>query len=151
MAGPGPTRIHAVVDKLIDISGEATGLQVLDGPHVGEVMLEALCVGFTDGPDRPGYTVDVSRQQGMGRPRLQEDFTVRVLMTITSGDTDMATLRSRAAALIGQLDTALRDDVVVDGVWDRAVVGGAMDWIPIQHEQGATCNVIFTVEGSGLL
>lgn len=151
MAGPSPTRIHLVVDKLLEISGDATGLQVLDGPHVGEVMLEAIVVGFTDGPDRPGYSVDVARQDGLGRPRLREDFTVRMLMTVTSGDIDMAALRTRAATLVGQLDTALRDDDVVAGVWERAALGGEMQWIPIQHTQGATCNVLFEVVGSSLL
>ena len=151
MAGPGPTRIAQVIDTLLALCATSTGLQVTDGPHLGELMDEAICLGFTDGPERPGYAVAVRRQEGMGRPRLAEDFTVRSLLTISSGDTDMSALRGRAADLLGQIDTALRDDVVHGGAWDRAALGGEMEWIPIQHSAGATVNVFFTVEGTSLL
>lgn len=145
------TRVGLVVDALIVACKTATGLQVTDGPIIGELMYEALVVGFTDSPDRPGYELDVSRQDGMGRPRLRENFTVRCLLTLTSGTTDPKPLRDRAVAYLGLIDDALRDEHVSTGVWDRAALTGRFEWIPVQHEGGATVNVLFEVAGSSLL
>lgn len=152
------TRMPEVLDQLIATFKAATvtdehpeGIQVTDGPHIGEVMYEAIVVGFTDGPDRPGYNATVSRQPGMGAPRLQEDFTVRSLLTLTSGDTDIRALRNRAGELLGLIGAALAGIHVKDGVWERATLNGDTEWIPIQHPDGATVNVFFQVDGSSLL
>lgn len=151
MTGPSLTRIDVVVDALIDLLVSATGLQVADGPHIGEVMAEAICVGFSQGPDLPGYETRVARQDGMGRPRMLEEFTVRMFMTISSGEDDMATLRARAAALLGLIDTALRDAHHNAGVWDRASIGPSVEWVPVFDATGGLCNVFFTVVGASLL
>lgn len=151
MSGPALTRIDAVLDALVDLVRTASGLQVTDGPHIGEVYAEAICVGLTDGPDRPAYETRVTKQTGMGRPRMVEEFTVRSFLTISSGVPDMKVLRARAADILGQIDAALRDVDHLPGVWDRASMSGSMEWVPVIDSSGGLCNVFFTIVGESLL
>ncbi len=145
------TRVPDVVDALLTILEDASGLQVLDGPHLGEVMDEAIVVGLTEGDDAPGYSVSVDRLPGLGAPRYLESWTVRSLLTLTSGDTGMGALRTRAAEILADLDAALRSAHVEDGVWQRASLADGMEWVPVQHEGGVTLSVFFRVAGASLL
>ncbi len=154
MSEPAPslTRIDVVVDTLIELaSGIDPALQVLDGPHVGEILADVIVVGLSENPERPGYTTSVSRLEGFGRPRLEENWTVRCLLSVMTGDSDIPAMRARAVAIITALDTALRDAHHLEGVWDRARFGSEAQWVPIQYEQGTVVNVLFTVEGTSLL
>lgn len=148
---PATTKIPQVAAKLIDLFHDATGVQVTDGPHLGELEDEAMCVGLTEGPERPGYTTTVTRQQGMGRPRLREDFTIRCFLSLITGETDIAVLRVRAGEVLGQVAEALAAEYVVAGLWDRVVLGDRTEWIPVQADSGAVLSVFFTVDGSCLL
>lgn len=144
------TRMPAVVDGLVALFGTATGLQVLDGPHIGEVMLEAICVGLSPDQAKPGYDVDVTQLEGFGPPRYQEEWTVSSLLSVSSGDTDIASLRVRAGELLAQVDEALRG-AHVGTAWQRAAFGGRMEWLPLQTPNGASVNVFFDVVGASLL
>lgn len=151
MAGPAVTRIDVVVDHLVQLLATTTGLQVTDGMHIGEIMAEAICVGFTESAEHPAYETTLERSPGMGRPRMTEKFTVRLFLTISSGEADIKTLRARAAALLGMIDSALRDDHRHPGIWDRAILGSSVDWVPVLDASGALCNVFFTIDGESLL
>jgi|GEM_PF-1497598 len=151
MAPPVLTRVPQVVSSLVAMFRDATDVQVLDGPHLGEVMLEAICVGLSPDQSRPGYDVVVTEQPGYGRGRYTEQWTVSSLLTVSSGATDMTVLRSRAAALLGQIDAALRAQPVRAEVWQRVAFGSQMQWLPLQHEQGATLSVFFDVVGASIL
>lgn len=151
MTAPATTRIADVVDALVALIGEAApGLQVADGPVIGEVLAEAICVGFTEGADRPAYDTETRRADGMGR-RNVEDWSVRCFLTISSGDMEMKPLRDRAAEILGAIDDALRARNVDAGAWDRAGLAGAADWVPVITPQGGLCNVFFTIAGTSLL
>lgn len=149
------SRMPAVVGRLVTEARTATDLeQVLDGPHLGEVMSDCLVLGFTDSADRPGYESTITRQDGTGRPRLVEEFIVRCLVSIASGDTDEAAvsrLRARCGDVLAAIDTHLRGLGPVPGVWDRAALTGDTEWIPLQDQDGAAMNVLFTIEGAALL
>lgn len=151
MTGPQVTRIHLVVTAVIELMRDVTDLQVTDGPHVGEIASEAICVGFTDSPDLPGYDTTIVRQDGLGRPRMLEQFTIRSFLTVGSGDPDMPALRLRAATILGLIDGALRDEHHSRGVWDRAALGGRVDWVPWVDSSGGLCNVFFSIEGASFL
>jgi len=146
------TRIGDVIGKLVEIAGtlDPDVLQVMDGPTVGELAEQVLLIGMPDG-NRPGYKTTNTRQQGMGRPRLQESWQVHCLLSLASGSDDLLALRNRAVELFGDLDTKLRDDHTVAGVWDRAALLGDMDWIPLQGPTGATLAILFDVSGESLL
>lgn len=142
------TRIHEVVDAILSLAAE-TGVQVLDGPSVDEPMLECLVVGLAE--DQPGYTVTVTREPGVGRPRMREEFTVRCLLSLVSGDTATGPLRARAASLLGDLDDRVRSAHRRPGVWEHAEVSGEMRWVPLQSSDGHMVGVWFQVNGWGLL
>lgn len=153
MSGPALTRVAVVVDKIIEIAKDLDvgDLDVVDGPRVGELDDRVLVVGLMESAERPGYVAEVRRQEGMGRPRLVEDFEVRCLLSIASGDIDVAELREECVTIITALDEALRSSSRVGDVWDRVMFGPRTDWVPLQASEGAVCNVLFTIEGTSLL
>jgi len=152
MPAPYPfTRVPDVVDALVTLFRDATDLQTLDGPHLGEVMNHAICVGLSSDQSRPGYDVEVTRQDGLGRPRYLEAWTVSSVLSLTSGDSDVAALRTAAADALGKIDTALRALRTNGDVWQRAGFGARMEWLPVLHPQGATVNVFFDIVGESVL
>lgn len=146
---PAPTRIPEVVDRLIKLHKDATGLQVTDGAHIGEIADHAICVGFVLG-NQAGYDARTERTGGMSR-RVTEDFTVRCFLSLASGSTDMKGLRDQAGAYLGQISEAIQTHNVVDGVWDSVRFGDRAEWLPVQTPQGAVCSVLYSIEGSALL
>lgn len=148
---PATTRVPEAIDALVELIGDATGIQVTDGAFIGELADEALCVGLTEGPDRPGYTVGVRRQEGLGKPRLREEITVRCLLSLVTGENDVKPLRDRAGILLGQIAEALADNARRPDVWDRALLGADLEWIPVLGPSGATLAVLFEIDGSSLL
>lgn len=147
------SKIDAVVDRLVELCTAATAadaLQVIDGPFVGELADAVLIFGIPDG-SLPGYRSRIERQDGFGRVRLTEEWEVRCLLSLASGANDVAALRSRAVAVFGLIDEALRDNVQEDGVWDLAGFDGQADWVPLLGPAGATMSVLFTIAGATLL
>jgi len=144
------TNVDAVTDALLALFATATGLQVEDGPSVGEVAPEAIVVGMPASGNEPGYTTEVAQQSGYGQPRYVETCTVRSMLTISTGNTNAKQVRDTCAAHLRSIDTALR--VAHTGsVWDRARLGQQMQWVVIQHEEGVTCTVFFAVEAETIL
>ncbi len=148
---PATTRVPEAIDALIALIHDATGIQVTDGAYIGELADEALCVGLTEGPNRPGYTVSVRRQEGLGRPRVREEITVRCLLSLVTGENDTKTLRDRAGTLLGKIAEALADNARRPDVWDSAFLGANLEWIPVLGPSGATLAVLFEVDGTSLL
>lgn len=149
------SRMPQIVDRLVAEARAATDLeQVLDGPHLGELLADCLVIGLTDSADRAGYESRVTRQEGVGRPRLVEAFVVRCLVTSATGDTDehaVARLRARCGKVLADLDAHLRALGPVQGLWDQIGLTGDTDWIPLQDQDGAAMNVLFMIEGAALL
>lgn len=150
---PALTRVPQVVDALIEIFTAAVPdtVQVLDGPVIGEVMHEALCVGLAADQTRTGYDSTVTEQEGYGRPRYVEQWTVSSMLTLWNGGSRIVDLRSRAGELLTKIDDALREQQTRDGVWQRVGFGGQMQWLPLLHEDGATVSVFFDVVGASIL
>lgn len=144
------TRIDDVVAAIVTVLADATGVEVQDGPRLGEVLFETIVVGITDDPDSAPYSVTVNAMQGLGRPRNREDWVVRCLLTVTQGDGLPAQVRSRAVELLELINAAVGDAHVGDA-WERARLGSALDWFPLGHGDGATMNVLFSITGSSLL
>ena len=148
------TRIDVVLDAILLVLRDAVpDLAVADGPEIGLPMDRALCVGFTDGPERPGYSTTWVRQDGYGQ-RPREDFTVHCFLTLGTGDTDrevLKRLRSQAAGYLQQMDAALRAVRGRTAVWERAGLGGETEWMPAILDNGAICNVFFDVVGTSVL
>ncbi|GAB2613579.1 hypothetical protein [Pseudactinotalea suaedae] len=157
------TRIGEVLDAVLtlvgdvataDPLGDGSKFQVLDGPKVGYVMENAICVGLTDGPERPGYAAAIEPAAGLGRTRTIERVTISCLLTMSTGDSDdgvLARLRTAATTVLAGIDDALRDQSVKRPIWSRAGLSGQHEWIPVLHQAGATVNVLFAVEATCLL
>lgn len=146
------TNVDAITDALLTLFATATGLQVEDGPSVGEVEQQAIVVGMPSSGNEPGYTTEVAKQSGMARPRYVETCTVRSMLTISTGNTKAKEVRDACAAHLRSIDTALRAaHGSTETVWDRAQLGQQMQWIVIQHEDGVTCTVFFAVEAETIL
>ncbi|MCR6647792.1 MAG: hypothetical protein NVV70_06490 [Cellulomonas sp.] len=148
---PSITRVPAAAAALVALAGAIEdGLQVVDGPFVGELGENVLVVGFPEGGNA-AYDATVTKQPGMGRPRLQESWTIHCLLSRTSGQIALGSLRDSCAQTLAALDEALREHVVEDDAWQSAALSGAMQWLPINGPHGSSCNVIFDVVGTSLL
>lgn len=147
---PMTTRIPQVIDRLIALHRDATGYQVTDGAHIGELDDHAIAVGLSIG-SRTGYTAKIAPQAGMGHGRYQEAWEVTCFLSLMSGDIDMKVLRDEAGEKLGAIATALSDLAVVADVWDRATLGSTAEWVPVQADTGAIMSVLYTVEGVSLL
>lgn len=150
------TRIDLVLDQVLLIARAALPtVTVTDGPRVGITAMRALCVGFTDGPDHPGYATTWVPQDGYGKGgRPREDFTVHCLLTLGTGDTDddvLQRLRTDAAEQLRALDDALREHSGGNAVWKRAGLGAEAEWVPAVVEDGSVCNVMFDIVGTSVL
>lgn len=145
-------RTDRITQTLVDVIHDATGVQTLYGPRVGEVSDEAVIVGLPD-PDRNrgGVQVQVTRDDGLGRPRLTAVWSVACLVTVLSGGTDTPPVHTRAEDLLAQIDTAVRDRAHLPGVWDTATVAGQGDVAFWSGEDGAAATIAFRVEGTNLL
>ena len=145
------TRVPQVAAALVALAEGlgVTGLQVVDGPFVGELAADCLVLGFPEGGSA-AYDATVVRQPGM-RTRLQESWTVHCLLSMTSGRIALTDLRERCADTLAALDGALREHATEDGAWQSARIDGAMQWLPINGPSGSSCNVIFDISGTSLL
>lgn len=158
------TRVGPVLVALVDLCRQVAAdledgdpdalIQVNDGPKLGFTYERALIVGVTDGAGRPGYSTTIDRAPGMGRPRMQESLSVRMLLTLSTGlseDDSVGELRDLATAVMGAIDVKMRDDFVRAGAWDQGMVAGETEWIPLLHDRGTTLNVLFEVQAVCLL
>jgi len=152
------TRVPAAIAKVVEIATAVApgGFQVQDGPQVGvELPDRVLVVGMPYG-SRPGYSSSIRRQDGYGRPRLAETFTIRCLVSFVQAGDDLAAVRDACHDVLAALDAALRDDAVVEGVWDRADISGDFEWMPMRAggngaPAGVVCHVLFEIVGTALL
>jgi len=151
------TRVPAVLEKLVEVATAALAdvepaVVVMDGPRLGELPWRHLMLGITDSPDTAPYSTHYTRQDGLGRPRYVEEWTVRCGLCLADGGDDLAGLRAEAAELLGLLDAALGDAHVTEGVWDDVGLGEAdMQWYAVPNKAGSTVLVYFSIEGSSLL
>lgn len=148
------TRVPQVLERLVELMVQACpAARVLDGPIVGQVMSDdVLCVGLSDAQDEPGYSAQVERMEGLGRPRYVEEWSVATMLVVSSGEANgIADLRVRAGGMLEAIDDLVRDASVEDGVWQSAGLGPRMSWLPVQDESGSALMVFFVVMGRSAL
>lgn len=142
------TNIDAVIGSLVALAEDATGLQVLDGPILDGLMWEHVVIGFPDGEDS-SYTVERSPMPGL-RQAMREDWSVRCLLSLTTGASTVADVRGRAVEALTALEAAVAAASTTSDLWDRARVEGRLDWFVLQHSDGVSVNVLFSVSGTCL-
>lgn len=132
---PGPTSaIPDAIDNLITaLKARAglTGVQIREGWESSELEPEAIAIGG-DTEDNDDASVDGEQTPAqLGAQRREEKFDIHCEVSVWSGDTDAAsvkTIRRRAFTLLGEVEQQLRGpagDPTLAGAVRYAQVAGA--------------------------
>jgi len=101
-----PAAIDALV-SILDASSGLAGVDVVDGPPADDVATnDFLAVGWSGTEDQAAEIVQDFNAVG-GRTR-NEELTIACVIDVWSGDDGFATVRDRAFAILGAVETALR-------------------------------------------
>ena len=126
------------------------GVRVIAGPQITDDPTDALLVGVRDPyafSPPPGVTATQAIAT-MGRPRTRdESVTLWLTALVRSGDADVEDMYDRALAIVGAVESLVRElDVpilAVPGVW-RAQVGD-IECTDDQHDYGVWVAASFPV------
>jgi len=150
-SGPAP-RILKVVSGLVVVLTEHMTIAVQDGPDksVRHVPDELLVVGITE-ESQPGYTSVLTRQEGMGRGRYAEDFTIQCCFSVFNGSTDVPGIRARADEVLTEvhdvLNLAVDQALILGGAVQYLQLGETFAIVPVRDGDGAGVGVLFDVVG----
>jgi hypothetical protein len=131
---------------LWDAAVALDGVTVYDGPQVNsDPVPEALFVGHDGGLPDEDTEGAVTVQSLMAFLKTkQEDGEITCAAVVVRGDTDIATARARAVAIVSAAEDALRVDMQLAGLVMHAFVS-EQRFIPMQTDKGAKARVVFTV------
>lgn len=141
--------IFGVIDALVTrfTSSAPTGVVVFDGPSVNSPStLEAVIVGSDDvlpGDYRTGREDQVWRS--VGAVSKDATGTVTCAVLAQNGTTNVPERRARAAAILATLETALRNDIDLDG---GSVLYTGLSTIEVRQQltnDGAVVRIVFLV------
>lgn len=143
------SRTPGVVDGLLALLRADTDnlekVQILDGPPVGESSYEDDVVQVAPGdPGEAGILIERIPQPGLGRKSYVERTEVTILVSTFSGDTDMKARRDRATEVFNAIKALVDANLVAD-TWDALYLGPQEVWHQIQHGEGCTAYVGFTI------
>lgn len=140
------SKVPAALGALVATFTTADGLRdvtVRDGPSVSQArVLEVVSVGYT-GIDGEADVDAITATEGLGPDR--EQFTIRCVVAVTRGSTDMPAARARAYELFGAAAVAIAANRTLNGSVMRALVG-SHSLTQYQTDQGAQAAVTFTVD-----
>lgn len=118
-------------------------VQVLDGPRVAqELEPDVLLVGYSQDA---GMTLSHQRA-GLGS-RIDETFTVRCFFSTVSGDTELTARRARVRQMLDVVAALCALERPLGGVIDRLAFGEQLDLEQEQTEDGAVCELEFSLTG----
>lgn len=150
------TRWAAVVDAVLATlraDPNFASTQVFDGPPVtGDYLADAVAVGASgDDDDLVGDVEQNYHDFGLAQSARMETSTVRVAVWAQNGDGSLSTARTRAFALVGYVEAALRANPS-QGLTDvlRVEVTGA-EVRQSQTPDGALCWVDLTLTATALI
>lgn len=122
---------------------EPAGVQVLDGPRVAEELADdVLLVGYSG-----DYGLTMSHMRaGLGN-RIDETATLYCLFSTVSGDTDLPARRARAQEVLDVVAAICALERPLAGLVDRLGFGESIDFQQAQTEDGAVCELSFSLVG----
>lgn len=137
------TTVPGVIAALVAALRAAPGLDgvaILDGPPVRHLDRDdVILVGFRGTPGEPG--VRATRDPAdLGGRTDRESYTLWSIISVASGDTDLAPLRERAVALLNEFAAVVRGDPTLGGAAARLRMTDT-DMEQAQTQQGAEVNV----------
>ncbi len=122
-----------------------SGVEVFDGPPVSQGAPSAYCtVGYVLDEGSGGtFNQELGTVDGL----REESGEVRCELVVSTGDVDIASVRSAAGDLVDALDAALRADQSLGGVLiGTPTLVLAADFLPVQNAAGASLRVAFSVQ-----
>ncbi len=140
-------KIPPAILALLPTLPDWTGVEMYDGPPVTASAPPAYCtVGFVLEEASAG---DWEQTVGIVDGLLDETGAVRCELVLTTGDVDLASVRTRAINLMDALSSALIADQTLGGVLAHGcTVTLSGDFLPVQNPSGATIRVAFSVSYS---
>ncbi len=140
-----PQVINGIIAQL-NASSALTGVRIFDGIEVDSSYPgDFIAVGH-DGTDDGQVTVSNSSQsyEQLGNLKQFEDGQIECFLSTWDGDTSLTARRSRAAALISAVDTAIRADVSLGGSCLYSGIA-SHSFVYMQTTNGAAVNVHFSI------
>lgn len=139
-------RFGAVIDALVTLVGTTSAQEVYDGPpNTTTAATDYVVIGGTEDPDDEPSSFD-QNWNGLGRNGKVETGEITCAILVGTGDDDVKTVRDRALEILGEVETAVRDDPSLGGVltggWCQ-VSGGRH--VQRRNSQGLYVRVLFTV------
>lgn len=146
------SRVPAAVDALVALCRASTalaGVDIVDGPPIIDLSNpELVAVGW-----QPADGASVTLTQDFasaGARRRDEDFTIACYAEARSGDTDIASRRTRAFELVAAVETTLR---ATNEAPEAPTLNGTVQWAHLtagdlvqeQATTGAIVGLNFTV------
>lgn len=145
------TRVGDVIDALVALA-EATvdtsTVAVFDGPQpVFDPPEQFVAIGWDTGDEAgSGISADITQEwASLGNRAKDETGTVNCAVGVWTGDTNAKGRRDTAAAIIGQLETALRADATLGIALVRNVGLSTGSLTQEQIDDGVRAIVAFTV------
>lgn len=143
MAAP---KFGAVIDALVALAKTTTAGAVYDGPVVtAAVPNDFLVIGGTEDPDDEPSSFDQS-WNGLGNKGKVESGEVTCAVLVDTGDEDVKVARDRALAILGEVETKVRNDPSLGGVlsggWCQVSGGRHVQRL---NSQGLYVRITFTV------
>ena len=119
-----------------------SNVTIFDGPPVtADVAADYVTVGYV-ADDTGGTYVQVQTPDGF---RCEETGTVRSQLSSVTGDTDLASVRTRVFALIDQVQAAVRADRRLGVLSPEGTTELDVDVLSLQNSGGAAQSVVFTL------
>lgn len=138
--------IPATIDALVALfTASLSDVDVHDGPAVVSNRADHLSVGYAgrDNPEAVSWEQTAAGIQRGAHPR-DEVFFVNCVINSGSGDAVMSTRRTRAFAILGQVETSLRADPSLGGVVMTAqVADGSL--LQDLDENGMFAGLVFRI------
>jgi hypothetical protein len=145
MAAAWPLVKNRLVAALPGLTGWAN-VVVYDGPPItSDTPTDFVTVGYVPGEDFAGTYEQTRNGENSWQGALEETGTVRSELVCWAGDSDLATLQTRAFALVDAWEAWVSSDETL-GVLGRASVASlSVDVQPIQDQSGAAQRLTVTL------
>ncbi len=143
MAAP---KFGAVIDALVTLAGTTSAEKVYDGPAItAESLNDFMVIGGTEDPDDEpsSFTQDWN---GLGARTKTEAGEITCAVLVGTGNDGVKVARDRALAILGEVETAVRNDPSLGGVLSAGwchVSGGRH--VQRLNAQGLYVRIVFTV------
>jgi len=141
--------IPAAITNLIAILRAVEDADVFDGPPMTGENPDYICIGHD--PLDPLNAVEASQSAAsLGNRAREESFDILCSLAAWSGDGSMSGRRTRALELFAAVESAVRQNVTLNGAVRTAQVG-TYTLVQEQTDQGSSAGVRFRIACSARL